>query len=64
MTVEVIKLKTICHYWLCSEVCSEYYNVGGSSCEQGKRYPGKDSRRIPNPQMHISLLHQQLHCVP
>lgn len=30
MTVEVIKLKTICHYWLCSEVCSENYSVGGS----------------------------------
>lgn len=63
MTVEVIKLKTICHYWLCSEVCSENYSVGGLSCEQRKRYPGKESQRIPNLQMHISILHQQLHCV-
>lgn len=63
MTVEVIKLKTICHYWLCSEVCSENYSVGGSSCEQRKRYLGKESQRIPNFQMHISLLHQQVPCV-
>lgn len=45
MTVEVIKLKNICHYWLCNEVHSKNYGVGGLPCEQRKRYPGLAARK-------------------
>lgn len=34
MTEEVIKLKNICHYWLCSEAHSKNYSAGGLSHEQ------------------------------
>lgn len=45
MTVEVIKLKNICHYWLCSGVCFKNYIVGVLSREQTKMISWLAARR-------------------